>query len=291
MKVIKYLIEAFVIYILFFLFKILGLNYGRKISSFLLLKTGFLFRKKKIIKNNILNVFKEYSDSQIDSLMRSMWSNYGCIFAEYIHLDKFRSNKLAEKHIKISGEKILDRVTKLNKPVIFISGHFGNFELMAMELEKRNINLAAIYRPLNNIFLNPLMVFLRKKYICKNQIKKGLSGTREVISFIKKNYSVALMVDQRVGESERYPFFSIPAHTTTIPAQLALKFNLDIVPIYLERKINNSFVMEVLDPIKITRTDNPEEDKKIITIKINETIEKMVLKNPGQWIWTHSRWK
>ncbi len=291
MKVIKYLIEAFVIYILFFLFKILGLNYGRKISSFLLLKTGFLFRKKKIIKNNILNVFKEYSDSQIDSLMRSMWSNYGCIFAEYIHLDKFRSNKLAEKHIKISGEKILDRVTKLNKPVIFISGHFGNFELMAMELEKRNINLAAIYRPLNNIFLNPLMVFLRKKYICKNQIKKGLSGTREVISFIKKNYSVALMVDQRVGESERYPFFNIPAHTTTIPAQLALKFNLDIVPIYLERKINNSFVMEVLDPIKITRTDNPEEDKKIITIKINETIEKMVLKNPGQWIWTHSRWK
>ena len=162
---------------------------------------------------------------------------------------------------------------------------------MAMELEKRNINLAAIYRPLNNIFLNPLMVFLRKKYICKNQIKKGLSGTREIINFIKKNYSVALMVDQRVGESERYPFFNIPAHTTTIPAQLALRFNLDIVPIYMERKINNSFVMEVLDPIKITRTDNPEEDKKIITIKINETIEKMVLKNPGQWIWTHSRWK
>ena len=99
------------------------------------------------------------------------------------------------------------------------------------------------------------------------------------------------MVDQRVGESERSPFFSIPAHTTTIPAQLALKFDMEIVPIYLERKSDDTFIMEVCDPIPKDRTENQENDKKIITIKINEIIEKMVLRNPGQWIWTHSRWK
>ena len=162
---------------------------------------------------------------------------------------------------------------------------------MAMELEKRNVNLSAIYRPLNNIFLNPLMVYLRKKYICKNQIKKGLSGTRESINFIKKKTSIALMVDQRVGESDRSPFFGIPAHTTSIPAQIAVKFDLEIFPVYLERKNDNSFYMEIQDPIKIDRTKNIEEDKKNITIKINQRIEKMVLRNPGQWIWTHSRWK
>ena len=134
------------------------------------------------------------------------------------------------------------------------------------------------------------MVFLRKKYICKNQIKKGLSGTREAINFIKKKHSIALMVDQRVGESERYPFFNIPAHTTTIPAQLSLKYNLNIVPIYLERK-NNKFLMEVFDPITIKDKTNSDQSKKQITIKINQIIEKMVLRNPGQWIWTHSRWK
>jgi len=220
-----------------------------------------------------------------------MWKNYAYIFAEYIHLNKFRLDKFSQKHLKIVGEENLDRIIKLNKPVVFVSGHFGNFELMTMELEKKGINLAAIYRPLNNIFLDPFMVFLRKKYICKNQIKKGITGTREVINFVKKNYSIALMVDQRVSESERSPFFNIPAHTTTIPAQLALKFNLEIVPIYLERKNDNSFIMEVLKPIVIDKTDNPENDKKIITIKVNQTIEKMVLRNPGQWIWTHSRWK
>jgi len=291
MKIFKYFIEAILIYILFFLFKIFGLNYGRKISSFLFLKIGFLFRKKNLIKKNITNVFKTNSDSETEKLIGSMWKNYAYIFAEYIHLNKFRLDKFSQKHLKIVGEENLDRIIKLNKPVVFVSGHFGNFELMTMELEKKGINLAAIYRPLNNIFLDPFMVFLRKKYICKNQIKKGITGTREVINFVKKNYSIALMVDQRVSESERSPFFNIPAHTTTIPAQLALKFNLEIVPIYLERKNDNSFIMEVLKPIVIDKTDNPENDKKIITIKVNQTIEKMVLRNPGQWIWTHSRWK
>tara|TARA_B100001996_G_C18596111_1_gene567959 strand:- start:93 stop:968 length:876 start_codon:yes stop_codon:yes gene_type:complete len=291
MKIFKYLIESFFIYVLFFLFRIVGINYGRKASSFLLSKIGFFFRKKNIIKKNISNVFKKYSNSQIEDIIKLMWLNYGNIFAEYVYLSKFRLNKFPKKHIEISGEVILDEIIKNNRPAIFVSGHFGNFELMAMELEKKGINLATIYRPLNNIFLNPFMVFLRKKYICKNQIKKGLKGTREVIDFVKKKHSIALMVDQRVGESERYPFFDIPAHTTTIPAQLALKFNLDVVPIYLERKSDNTFLMEVLNPIKVEKTNNLEEDKKNITIKINETIEKMVLKNPGQWIWTHSRWK
>jgi len=180
--------------------------------------------------------------------------------------------------------------SKKLKKLVCIPGNAGT-EKIAENIDEDLKNFEAIYRPLNNIFLDPFMVFLRKKYICKNQIKKGITGTREVINFVKKNYSIALMVDQRVGESERSPFFNIPAHTTTIPAQLALKFNLEIVPIYLERKNDNSFIMEVLKPIVIDKTDNPENDKKIITIKVNQTIEKMVLRNPGQWIWTHSRWK
>ena len=262
MKFFKYLIEAFIIYLLFLLFRVFGLEFSRKFSSFLLSKLGFFFRKKKIIKNNILKVFKDYSDHDVDKLIEKMWSNYGLTFAEYVFLDKFRFNKLQDNHIKISGEKIITEIKNKGKPVIFISAHLGNFELMAMELEKKNINLAAIYRPLNNFFLNPFMVYLRKKYLCKRQVKKGLIGTRETINYLKKNYSIALMVDQRVGESERYPFFGLPAHTTTIPAQLALKYDLEIIPIYLERRENNFFKMEIQQPIKYKKTLDSDEDKK-----------------------------
>jgi KDO2-lipid IV(A) lauroyltransferase len=291
MKIVKYILEAFCIYVLFFLIRILGLNLGRKISGSFFLKIGFFFRSKKLIKKNILTALGNISDSEIKIITKSMWLNYASTFAEYVYLDKFRLNKFSKPRVNISGKEILDSVIKSKKPAIFISGHFGNFELMAMELDKYKINLAAIYRPLNNIFLNPLMVFLRKKYICKNQIEKGLTGTRQIIEFVKKNYSIALMVDQRLSESDRYPFFNKPAHTTTLPAQLAFKFNCDIIPIYLERTKDNFFNMDILEPIKIIKTGNLEDDKKKITIKINQIIEKMVLKNPKQWIWTHSRWK
>ena len=291
MKLIKYFFEAIIVYFLFILIKIIGLNFGRKAISFLFLKIGPLIKSEKTIKKNISIVFGNIDENEINKIVKSMWKNYAYIFVEYIFLYKYRLNKFKNSQININGKNILSKIAKSNKPVIFISGHFANFELMAMELEKNDINVAAIYRPLNNIFLNPFMVYLRKKYICKNQVIKGKTGTRETIEFMKKNFSIALMVDQRLGESERINFFKKPAHTTTLPAQLALRFECDIVPIYLERKKDNTFELEILEPIKLNKTDNVSSDKEILTKRINEVIEKMILRNPGQWIWTHNRWK
>ena len=183
------------------------------------------------------------------------------------------------------------KIKKNNKPVIFYSGHFANFELMAMELDKFRIKCAAIYRPLNNFFLNPLMEYLRMKYICSNQIPKGRMGMREIVTKVKDGYSIALMVDQRVSEGPRTLFFNKPAHTTTIPAQFALKYNCKLVPISLERKEGPNFEMTINEPYKIEKTGNDEEDSKNITLKINQIIEKMIIKNPKQWIWSHNRWK
>jgi len=213
-----------------------------------------------------------------------MWENYGMTFVEYIFLKDYRNKN---DHIDIHGiENLLTPITK-NKPVIFISGHFANFELMSMEITKRNINLATIYRPLNNIFLNPFMEFLRKKYVCKNQIKKGINGVREAIDFIKNNHSIALMVDQRVSEGENVSFFNKPALTTTLPAQLAIKYNLDIIPVFIKRTSNDKF------EIKFDNGIDPKDfrNKQELTEQLNFVLEKMIIKHPYEWIWTHNRWK
>ena len=220
-----------------------------------------------------------------------MWSNIGRTFAEYVFLKDFKLNKTNFNHMKINGVDYLEKIKKSNEPVIFYSAHLANFELMAMELDKFGIKCAAIYRPLNNFFLNPLMEYLRMKYICPNQIPKGRIGMREIISKVKDAYSIALMVDQRVSEGPRTAFFNKPAHTTTIPAQLALKFNCKLVPIFLERKEGPNFEMTIYEPYKIEKTGNDEEDARKITLKINHIIEKMIIKNPTQWIWSHNRWK
>ena len=291
MKNIKYIFEALIIYSIFLIIKILGINIGRKISTFLFQKVGSLFRSNENIKKNISNAYENLTEDEKNNIVNDMWTNYGLTFAEYIFMEKFRKNKFSKSQISIKGMGILQNVIKSGEPAIFISGHFANFELMAMELEKSKIKLAAIYRPLNNFFINPFMVYIRKKYICKNQIKKGIGGTKEIIDLIKKKNSIALMVDQRLGESKRYPFFGKPAHTTTLPAQLALKFNCKIIPIFLKRDKNNFFLMEILNPINFEKTADFEKDKENITIKINQIIEEMIKRNPGQWIWTHGRWK
>ena len=195
--------------------------------------------------------------------------------------------KMSNKNITIYGQEILNKIRDKGAPVVFISGHFSNFELMAMQIEKSGINLSAIYRPLNNVFLNKLMEKIRKNFICKKQIKKGMSGVRELIKLQKKNYSTALMIDQRVTEGIKSSFFNQDAFTTTIPAQLVKKFGIPVVPIYIERFDEIKFRITVYEPINFTK----DSSIKIITDKLNKILEKMILKKPEQWIWSHNRWK
>ncbi len=291
MKIIKYFFEFMSIISLFCIFRIIGLSNASYLGSIMGRVIGPLFRSKNIIKQNIKNGLGEVDKKRETEIINGMWSNIGRTFAEYVFLKDFKFNKTNFDHIKINGTNYLNEIKNNNEPAIFYSGHFANFELMAMELDKFGIKCAAIYRPLNNFFLNPLMEYLRIKYICPNQIPKGRMGMREIISKIKDGYSIALMVDQRVSEGPRTLFFNKPAHTTTIPAQLALKYNCKLVPISLERKEGANFEMTIHEPYKIEKTGNDEEDTKNITLKINQILEKMIVENPTQWIWSHNRWK
>jgi len=283
-KGLNYFLQTILIYLFFFICRIIGIKASRKIFSFIFCFVGPFFKSKNIIKNNIKTFSKNISDSQRNIIINEMWKNYGMTFIEYIFLDYFRKST---NHIEIIGlDNILNQIED-KKPLIFVSGHFANFELMSMEITKSNINLATIYRPINNFFLNPFMEYLRKKYVCKNQIKKGINGVREAIGFIKRKYSIALMIDQRVSEGEKLNFFGKPALTTTLPAQLASKYNLKIIPVFIERLKNNKFKMEFQKEIDPKRFKN----KMDLTKELNNVLEKMIIKNPNQWIWTHNRWK
>ncbi len=285
-KKLFYFFQSVIIYMFYFLSKIIGLKLSRIFFSLIFKKIGNLIKSKKIIYNNLNRIKPEISQLEKEKIINKMWSNYGKTFIEYVYLGSFKKKS---NHIIIKNRVVIDEIVKKNKPVIFISGHFANYELMSMELTKANIKLATIYRPLNNMFLNPYMEYLRKTFVCKNQIKKGLNGVKETLEYIKKGYSIALMVDQRVSEGPRISFFNGEAHTTTLPAQLSSRFDCDIVPIYISRDKNDIFEMEILDPINILESE--KDNKELITKKVNQTIEKLILRDPGQWILTHNRWK
>ena len=286
MKIIKYFFEFAFIFILFIIFKIIGYRnasiLGEKIGTLI----GPLFRSKKKIQDNIRNSNIGTNDFDRKKIIKNMWGNYGRILAEYPFLEKFKNNTF-KKYIEIEGINYLEEIKKNNKKVVFISGHFNNFELMAMQLENSGLNLATIYRPLNNIFLNGIMEKIRLNHICKKQIKKGKSGTRELLQLFKDGYSIALMIDQRVSEGVKSKLFNRSALTTTIPAQLVKKYSVDVVPVYIERKSGIYFKMHINKPIFFDENKSLEE----ITDKLNKILEEMILQNPDQWIWSHDRWK
>ncbi len=283
-KIIKHFIEALFVYFSFVIAKLNGLKLSRILFSFIFRMVGPIIRSNNIVEKNLKIFSSEVSDFKKKEIISKMWSSYGMTFVEYIFLNKFKKKN---SHIKIINEQVLDDIFTKKKPVIFVSGHFSNFEIMSMEISKKNIRLATIYRPLNNLFLNPFMEYLRKKYICKNQIKKGRRSMRKIIEYIENKNSIALMIDQRLSEGEKIKFFNKDAFTTTLPAQLALKYNLEIVPIFIQRQNNNLFEIEIFKPLNITKYNNKIE----ISKKLNQILEDMILKNPYQWIWTHDRWK
>ena len=286
MKLLKYFFQFLLVIISFGLFKILGPNISSNIGGIIFEKVGPLFRSKKIIHSNIKKAIPDINSDNLNNITKLMWNNYGRVFAEYMFIKNFRTGKLASQ-IEIDGQEILNEIKKYNKQVIFISGHLSNFELMAMHLDRTGIKLSAIYRPLNNIFLNPIMERIRKKYICKNQIKKGIGGMKKLIDLKKNHYSTALMIDQRVSEGILSNFFNKEALTTTIPAQLVKKFNIPIVPIYIERIKGIKFKITINKPINFSK----ETTIKNITDELNNILEKMIITKPEYWIWSHNRWK
>ena len=233
MKIIKYFFEFIFIITFFFIFKIIGYKNSSNLGSIIGKKIGPIFRSNNKILENLNNCNIGSSDKERQEIIKKMWGNYGRILSEYIYIKEFRKNNL-NQFIEIEGLEYLNEIKKNNKQVIFVSGHFNNFELMAMEIEKAGINLAAVYRPLNNPFLNIVMENIRKKYICRTQIKKGKTGTRNLLR--KQNFNFKLYIKKPV-------------------------------------QFDNQFTIED------------------ITLKLNEILEEMILKNPDQWIWSHDRWK
>jgi KDO2-lipid IV(A) lauroyltransferase len=291
MKIIRYFLEFILVIFFFLVFKIIGLKLSSDLGEIIGKCFGPLFRKKIIAKKNILIAFPNFNEKLINEMIDRMWKNIGRIFGEYIHINKFSIIDNSKKKIVFTNRDEVEILKKNNKPIVFFSGHFANFELMAKCLQELGFDIGAIYRPLNNIFLNPIMEFIRKKYICPIQIEKGSNGTKKLIKHISNNNPLALMVDQRLSSSIRVPFFDQPATTTITPAQLAIKYDALLVPVFLKRLEKTNFEFFIEEPLITNRTNDYDKDIFNITQIMNIKIEEFIKRDPAHWLWSHDRWK
>lgn len=290
MRIIRYFFEFVLIVILFTIFKVIGLKLASVFGCLIAKNLAPFLKKDKIIKKNISYVLPNISEKEMNILIIKMWENIGRIFGEYVHLNKFSIYNKKKIRIKFITKTDLDKLQHFKKPIVFFSGHFANFELMGKCLKELNFNLGVIYRPLNNIFINPIWEFL-KKSSSSILIEKGHRGSRKLINHIIKNNALGLLVDQRLSSSIHVPFFNKLATTTTTPAKLALKHNALLVPMFIKRLNKVEFEFLIDKPLVIEKTNNYEKDIFNITHQMNKKIEEFILNDPTQWTWIHDRWR
>jgi len=239
---------------------------------------------------NLKIAFPEMPDAEASKIIRGVWENLGRTTAEFAHLDKFDPDA-ASPRVEIVGRDRLEAIAGGDKPVIFVSGHFGNWEVMSISLHAIGVNYGVIYRAANNPLIDGLIIKERARVMSRRQIPKGKRGGRDMIDALKSGASLAMLVDQKLNTGGiSSPFFGKPAMTAPAAARLALKYSAPVIPIEIERLEGAYFRVTAHQPIEFSPSGDIGADTQSLTDLINLEIEKIIRARPGQWLWLHRRW-
>lgn len=285
-KKIRYIIEAGFLYFFYYLFKAMPLQTASNLGAWFGRNVGYKMGATRKALRNISIAFPEKSDDEKDRIAFDMWQNLGRIFAEYPHLKTLEKNKC----ITIKGLENLEAVEALNKPIIFMTAHFGNWEILPFVINQRiETPLALVYRAPNNPWADNLIQKARGK-ATKAQLNKGSKGAKEIVKIIRQGDHVGMLVDQKMNEGLPLPFFGRLAMTVTSVAQLALKYDAVVLPAYCVRKEGANFDVIFEKPMDMISTGETHKDIEANMRRVNEKIEEWIRKHPSQWLWLHRRW-
>ena len=285
-KTIRYFLEAILGFIFLLFTKILGLRLSRNIMSLILSLVGPRLKITKRAKDNLKIAFPDMSNSEKKIIISNMWKNIGMVLTEFFHLTKIAKEK--KSRIEVVGEDIAKKYEGVG--AIFVSGHFANWEIIPLILKDYRREVAGIYRHSNNFFVNKWVVKQRINNTTPNQIKKGSSGARQMLSLLKRNGTIAMLVDQKLSSGVAANFFGTKSMTSDGAATLSLRYGYPVIPMNVERKEGSNFRITFYEEIKINKTDNNQENIKVFTTEINKFLENCIKNKPEDWFWVHNRW-
>jgi KDO2-lipid IV(A) lauroyltransferase len=281
MKTLRHLIEAAALVVVLVVFRLLPLDAASWLGGFLAQHIGPFLKAHKIAKQNLAMIFPEKSDVERDIILRGMWDNLGRNAAELPRLP----GKSLLGRLTLHGEHHLPSPAA---PVIFISGHMGNWELAYPIAHQRNIPTTLIYRHANNPFADKIIVALRATQSI-SQLPKGPAGAVKLVRALKNRHSLALLIDQKMNDGIPVPFFGRDAMTAPAVAQFALRYDMPILAARVVRTRGAHFDW-FLEPLPYEKTGDTEKDVLAIMTAINALLEKWIREYPAQWFWVHKRW-
>jgi KDO2-lipid IV(A) lauroyltransferase len=248
---------------------------------------GPLTGAHRVAETNLRIVFPKASDAEIAGLLKAQWDNTGRTFLELLIMDRIIR---APDRVEVVGGERFEEIAARKEPVVFVSGHFSNFEVMPAAIVNSPVKCQITYRAMNNPHVEARVRDYRWRYGVRYFAPKGGDGARELLAALGRGESVALMNDQKFNGGVAAPFFGVICHTAPGPTRLALRFDTVLQPMSVQRKHKARFRVVVHPPIHLEKTGDMTADIEAGVRKVNAFIEEQVLARPAEWFWTHKRW-
>ena len=287
MKKLRYLLEAFFLYIIFYSFKILPPITASNIGGWIGRTIGPRLATNRKALRNIQNALPDLTAEQHTAALRDMWDNLGRIMAEYPHL-----KTLSQNHTTIKGTEILQQHAPTGTPAIIIGAHFGNWEIPSIASTiQTHLRAHITYRAPNNPWSDRLLARARSLNGTIPAYNKSSAGGRAMMKALKNGNPVAILIDQKYNEGLEIPFFNQPAMTNPIALQLAQKYKCPLIPIRMQRQPDGQQILNILPPVPVTNKDGTDIPVPVLLQTLHTMMEGWIKNDPGQWLWLHRRWK
>lgn len=279
----RYGLEAFVGGSICLLFAVLPLNQASALAAFLGRRIGPFLRATRTASANLRVVFPDWTEAQIRDTVRDMWSHLGRIVAEYFHAKDFDGPQ-GEHRIQVCGSEILEALKAERKPILFVSAHFGNWQMATLAAKRYGIPVWQFYRPANNPWSDAIMRYAQNTFV-EGVISKSAHSFRNLVIALKKGRHILVFFDQYMHKGMPIPFFGRPALTAPVTVRLAQKLGCSLVPFYVERLKGSTFRVTFESPLSL------HEDELTLLTFLNQRLESWIRLHPEQWFWVHDRWK
>ncbi|MGE4327436.1 MAG: lysophospholipid acyltransferase family protein [Pseudodonghicola sp.] len=237
----------------------------------------------KRIRDNLKLVMPDLPEAEVARLCRAVPDNVGRAAMEFYSGRAF-AERARRAPLKGPGVPLFEAARAEGRPVILITGHFGNYDAARANLIGRGHPLGALYRRMANPYFNEHYVKAMLS-VGTPMFEQGRRGMMEMVRYLKGGGVIAIVSDLHAHGGENIDFFGEPAVTSLVPAELALKYNAALIPTYAIRRPNGlDFDIVMHDPI-------PHSDPVTMMQAVNDDLETLVRDHMEQWFWIHRRWK
>lgn len=287
-----YFLQAQIAILLLNIYRLAGLRIGSWLGSLMGRLLGRISRERHIAADNLRQALPHLSDAEQQAILKACWAQLGRVVGEFPHMAKIARE--AEARVTIIGAEHVTAALPDGGPAMFVSGHFANWELMMLGIQRLVGKTGSLYRRANNPYMEKWIIGQRSAFM-PVQIPKGSDGARVMIDLLKDGTSLGVLVDQKLGTGDPIDFFGRATKAPSASIKLARRFDIPVIPTVIRRRRDGAdkihFEQHFFPAIHVAKTDDMKADVDAAMRQVYDHLEAWITAQPEEWFWQHDRWK